>query len=81
MGKQYRVSEQENGEPGRMDGETVDQDWVTRYIDIDARRFFIDLGYTEEMRKTKSGIITCRSIRPDKTVREMRFIPIREVSP
>lgn len=67
-----------NAEPGRMDGETVDADWVQRFIDIDARRFFINLGGTEEYSKSKAGVIRCKSTSPDReTVRVVRFTPVR----
>ena len=77
--KRYTVCDEANGENGRMHGEVVDQDWVERYMGLDTRRFFINLGGTEQYRKTKSGIIACRSVSPDgKTVREVKFIPIRD---
>lgn len=75
--KCYLVEDTFNGEPGRLDGETVDQDFVNTFTAIETRRFFINLGGTELMTKGKGGTIRCKSVSPDgKEERVVRFIPV-----
>lgn len=79
MNRHYLVSDLVNGEPGRMHGETVDKDWVDRYVGIETQRFFINGGWTEEYRKTRSGIITMKSTNAERTrVRCVKFTPVRD---
>lgn len=75
--KRYLVEDTFNGEPGRLDGDTVDEEFVHNFTAIETRRFFINLGGHEQMRKNKDGTITCKSVSPDgKEVREVRFTPV-----
>jgi len=77
----YLVREKVNGQVTAMDGETVDEEWVERYTEIDARRFFINLGGTETLRRDRDGSIICRSTSPDRKItRQVKFIPISEES-
>lgn len=62
---------------GRLDEEVVDEEYVRCYTDLEARRFFINLGGHEQMRKNKDGTIVCKSTSPDgKEVRVVRFTPV-----
>lgn len=74
---EHRIKAGHKTEPGTMDGETVSAEYVASYTAIEARRFFIDLGGSEEMRKTKAGVITVKSTNPDRTeCRVVRFTPV-----
>lgn len=67
---------------GRLHGKVVDFEFVQSYADIETRRFFINLGGTEERRKSKTGVITIKSVSPadDNGVVEVRTVKFTPVS-
>jgi hypothetical protein len=70
-----------NGVEQNLHGEVVNGEFVDAYTTLATRAFFINLGGTEEMRRTKGGVIVCKSVSPPHedgthTVREARFIPL-----
>ncbi len=75
---QNRVSDMRNGKPDRLHEAVVDHEFVLSFTGIETRRFFINLGGIEQMRKTKTGMIVLKSTNPDRSeCRETRFVPIR----
>ena len=75
--RRYLMTDKVNGEPRGLHDKIVDREFVDNYTALSTRAFFINLGGVEEMRRTKSGTIICKSISPDGgTVREARFMPL-----
>lgn len=77
-GKRWLVSDTylSGARTGRLDGEVVDEEFVESFTSIEARRFFINLGGSEQMTKTKTGIITVKSTDPNGESRTVKFTPV-----
>jgi hypothetical protein len=77
----YLKSERRNGVRTASEDEEVDQEYFDRFTSLETRRWFENLGGTEEMRRNRSGVIYLKSTSPDgDEVREVVFTPIPEVT-